>query len=432
MPPGFARRPARLARVIGSVAVISLLAAACSSSSKSTTATGSSTGSAPKGTPYYIGAELSLSGAFSSFELPMLSGLQVAVEEINNSGGVLGHPVALDYQSDASTPTKAPLALQSIFSPGKKIIYMLPNVLPNITATVLQYTEKDGIASFDAGSGPNLFDIATHPYNFSIYPANTLQVPAYVAAFAKITGGAGSGVKLGVLNDTEAADQTLTQLIIAATKQAGGTVVDQEQVDPTATDLSVQVGKLHQANPNVILIQASGNIPFEVAQAVQSLNWTTVKMVASPATLNATTMSAIPAAVASQYYALGEQIYLRNPQGTGPLSQYQAFASLLAKTSGGIDDLEISANIADSATLLAWAVNKAGSTDIKKVLAVLNNLGPTPPPASILTWMPNPMWTASDHTFDKANLSQTFWALLSPGAPVQGTYAGQALTIGSS
>ena len=278
----------------------------------------------------------------------MLSGLQVAVEDINASGGVLGHPVALDYQSDDSTPTKAPLALQSIFSGGKKIIYMLPNVLPNITATVLQYTEKDGIASFDAGSGPNLFDVGTHPYNFSIYPANTLQVPAYVAAFSKLTGGAGSGVKLGVINDTEAADQTLAGLIMAATKQAGGSVVDQEQIDPTATDVSVQVKKLQQAGANVVLIQASGNIPFEVAQAVQSLNWTTVKMVASPATLNATTMSATASRL--RWYSTKASI----PPG------------MLIKSASSSPTKE-SSMVAGSATIIRWETGWRKLSDVPRL-----------------------------------------------------------------
>jgi len=442
-------RRARLRPLTGAAAIVTAgaLVAACGSSSSSsgststttapttsvssgsTATTTGGTAKAPSGTPYYIGAELSLTGAYASFETPMLSGLQVAVEEINASGGVLGHPVALAYQSDGSDPTKVTPALQSIFSGGRKFFYMLPNVLPNVTDIVLQYTQKYGIASFDAGSGPGIFDVSQHPYNYSIYPANSVQIPAYLAAFNQLTGGAASGVKLGVINDTEAADETLSGLIATGLKQAGGQVVDTESVDPTATDVSVQVQKAKQAGANVLEVQASGNIATEVAEAVQQLDWTTVKIVVSPADNNAQTLSSIPKSVQAQYFGVGEQIYLRNSAGTGPLAKYQSFADLLSKTSGGINDLEISANIADSAVLAAWAVNQAGTLDISKVSGVLNNLSTTPPPSNLLTWLPNPGWTAADHGFDHANLNSTWWALLNPGSPLQGTYPGQALTI---
>jgi hypothetical protein len=111
------------------------------------------------------------------------------------------------------------------------------------------------------------------------------------------------------------------------------------------------------------------------------------------------------------------------------LDKYQKFANELAKTSTGIDDLEISANIRDSAVLAAWAANQAGSLDIKKVTGVLNNLQQSGPPANLLVWMPNPGYTATDHTFDNADLTTTWWALIYPGAPVQGTYQGEPLTI---
>jgi branched-chain amino acid transport system substrate-binding protein len=360
----------------------------------------------------------------------MLQGLKVAVEDINKNGGVLGHPVALDYQSDASDPTKVQLALQSIFTPDKvhRIIFMLPNVIPTITDTVMQYTQKYGIPSFDPGSGGDIFNLSTHPDNYSIYPADNVQVPAYVAGFEKLKGSS-SAIKLGVLSDTEQADQQLSTLIIDATKAAGGKSVGEQQVDPTATDVSVQMSQLTQAGANVILVQASGNLPVEAAQAMESMGNKTVKIVVSPAAVNAQTQTAIPKSVAPQFFTLGEQVYLRNSEGTGPLPQYKAFASELAKTQGGIDDLEISANIRDAAVLDAWAVNHAGSTSLPKVTKVLNNLKASPPPAGTLVWMPNPLWTSTDHTFDHADLSSTFWALISPGHEVEGTLTGSKLTV---
>jgi hypothetical protein len=77
----------------------------------------------------------------------------------------------------------------------------------------------------------------------------------------------------------------------------------------------------------------------------------------------------------------------------------------------------------------AWAINKAGTTDIKSVMNVLNNLAQSPPPSGLMLFMPNPKWTASDHTLDNSDFSNGYWALLSPGQEVQGTLQGQGLNI---
>jgi branched-chain amino acid transport system substrate-binding protein len=394
-----------------------------------TTAAGAAAKAKLKNPPYYIGAEISLSGAYSTFEIPMLQGFEVAVEDINASGGVLGHKVALDYQSDASQTTKVTPALQSIFTgtKAKRIIFMYPNVISAVTDTVLQYTEKYGIASFDPGSGTTIFTATKHPYNYSIYPSDTLQVPAYLTAFEKEAGSA-SAMKVGILNDTEQGDVSLATEIGKGVKAAGGDLVGQVQVAPTATDVSVQMGQLKADGAKELMVQTSGGPAIAAAEALQTLGWKTVQMIVSPADVNAKVQSSIPATVRSQVHTLGEQIYLQGPTG-GPLPKYQKFAKQLAATTGGIDDLEISANLCDAAVLDAWAVNKAKSTTIKKVSAVLNNIGKYTLPKTLLIWMPDPKWTATNHTVSNSTFLKTYWALISPGTEKTGTLPGTKLTM---
>jgi ABC-type branched-subunit amino acid transport system substrate-binding protein len=386
-------------------------------------------GAKPKGTPYYIAAELSLSGAFSSFEIPMLQGLEVAVETINASGGILGHPVALDYQSDDSSTTKVTPALESIFAAtkAKRIVFMLPNVLTPVVDTVLQYTQQYGIASFDPGSGGDVFTASKHPYNYSIYPATTLQIAPSIAAMAKEVGGVKT-IKLGMLNGTDSGDVALATVIVKGVKAAGGQVVGQETVAPTSTDVSVQLSALEADHANVVMVETSGSPAIAAASGLQQLAWKTVKMIIDPANVNAKIQAGIPTTVRSQIVTLGEQIYLQGTTG-GPLAKYKKFAKALSKTTGGIDDLEISANISDSAVLDAWAINKAKSTTIKKVAKVLNSIGKYKLPKTLLVWMPNPKWTTTNHTFSNATMATGYWALITAGTEKTGTLPGQKLTI---
>jgi hypothetical protein len=300
-------------------------------------------------------------------------------------------------------------------------------VLPAVTDTVLQYTQQYGIASFDPGSGPTIFTVSKHPYNYSVYPSTTLQTPAYLTALEKFAGGA-SSMKVGILEDTQAADTALGTEVGKGVKAAGGTLVGSVQVAPTATDVSVQMGQLESDGAKEVLVQTGGQPAVAAAQALQTLGWKTVQMLISPANVNAKTQGSIPATVRSQVHTLGEQIYLQGSTG-GPLAKYKAFAKQLAATTGGIDDLEISANLRDAVLLDAWAVNKAGSLTIKKVSNVLNNIGKYKLPKTVLLWMPDPKWTPTNHTVSSSTLDKTYWALLSPGTEKTGTLPGTKLTM---
>jgi hypothetical protein len=177
-----------------------------------------------------------------------------------------------------------------------------------------------------------------------------------------------------------------------------------------------------------VLVQTGGGPAVSAADALQTLGWKTVQMIISPADVNAKVQSSIPATVRSQVHTLGEQIYLQGPTG-GPLAKYKTFAKQLAATTGGIYDLEISANLRDSVVLDAWAVNKAKSTTIKKVTAILNNIGKYKLPKTLLIWMPDPLWTATNHTVSGSTFDKTYWALISPGTEKTGTLPGTKLTM---
>jgi Periplasmic binding protein len=348
---------------------------------------------------------------------------------LNATTGVLGHTVALDSQSDDSQTTKVTPALEQIFSgtKTKHIFFMYPNALPTVTDTILTYTQQYGIASFDPGSGTTIFTVTKHPYNYSVFPSTTLQIPAYLTAFEKLAGSA-SAMKVGILTDTQQADLGLSALIEKGVKAAGGDFVDEVQVAPTATDVSVQLAQLETAGVKQVLVQTGGGPAVAATQGLQTLGWKTAQMLISPADTTAKVQSSVPATVRLQVHTLGEQIDLQGPTG-GPLSKYRQFVQEVKATTGGIDSLQDASDMRDAVVLAAWAVNKAGSLTIKKVSKVLNNIGKYKLPKTVLISIPNPDWTATNHTVSNATFDHTFWALLTPGTFKTGTLAGTKLTM---
>lgn len=90
---------------------LALGAAACGSTSDDEAGEGTGTEQA-SGEPIVIGSAVALTGPISAFDLPALRGTEIAIEEINADGGILGRQVELvkaDTKSDINQGARAGL-----------------------------------------------------------------------------------------------------------------------------------------------------------------------------------------------------------------------------------------------------------------------------------------------------------------------------------
>src|SRR5258708_10556738 len=101
--------PRRWRLAVG-VATAGVTLAACGSSTNNSTS--GSTPNVANGTPIYIGYNGELSGPSAAFGVPTLHGVQLAVDEINNSGGIKGQPITLTVYDNEGNASKA-VSLQS-------------------------------------------------------------------------------------------------------------------------------------------------------------------------------------------------------------------------------------------------------------------------------------------------------------------------------
>lgn len=123
------------------VLVLSTVLAACGGSATTTAAPESSTTAAPEGStttaaqsgePVVVGAYFSKTGATAGATAPMLSGIQHAVNEWNEKGGINGAQIEVISEDDQSTPAGAVNAFNKLVSEKPAVIFA-----PPITAYVL-------------------------------------------------------------------------------------------------------------------------------------------------------------------------------------------------------------------------------------------------------------------------------------------------------
>jgi len=407
----------RAVAVMG-VAVACLLAATACGGNKSNGTSGS--GSTE---PIYLGGALSLTGKFASFEVPAYNGLKVGVDEVNAKGGVLGgRKFVLNVEDTGSDASKVAPAAQKVLS-DHKVTFMAPDVVGDLAKSVLRFTSQEKIITMSSGNVTGLNDPKTYPYQFMLYPAGDRQLPAYIAGAQQLAGGP---VKLAIITDTESADQNLSGQVTTGIKSAGGDVVSRSDVPNDSTDLTVQVRKAQQAGANVMIVLSIAGVCHATAEALNSIGWTSVKLLVTPACVSTQVFSAVPQAIAANYYGLSDVITTR-PEGSSAVrSQFGDYVTSLKKL-GAITNLEVSANYTDAVRMLAWAINKTGSTDGDKLRAALESLSDKPLPDGTNVWTASPGWSSKDHGY-QGDLSH-WWALAQPGAAVDGTYQGVELTV---
>jgi hypothetical protein len=115
----------------------------------------------------------------------------------------------------------------------------------------------------------------------------------------------------------------------------------------------------------------------------------------------------------------------------GPASKApSSFVKALKKATGSSTiNLPSGAGGWDNLNLVFWAAKKANSVDSVQVTKALQKIGKATLPAGTLLTLPNPKYTATDHSMNNANFT-SYYALLRPGAPdSEGLYQGTLLDV---
>ena len=144
---------------------------AANASSSGGSASGGSSGGgsgASDKSPVVIGTSLSLSGDFSADGQAFQRGYQLWADDINKSGGLLGHPVKLDVVSDASSPAQVVTNYQKLISSDHaKLVFGPFSTLLTVPSSKVvnrygsAFVEGAGGAPAAFGNGlHNIFDVS--------------------------------------------------------------------------------------------------------------------------------------------------------------------------------------------------------------------------------------------------------------------------------
>src|ERR1700744_3290493 len=218
----------RIAVVAAAVAV-TLALAACSRGP------GRSSGGSPPSdkSPYLIGGALSSSGTAAFIGQDALAGANIAIKEINDAGGVKGHPLKAVWLDDQASPAVGVTDYNKLVSQGVK--FQLTQVTPVISA-IKPLAARDKVLLMNhAGTDPSFADANNYIItNIATANQEAKTLVDYIVKKTKVR-------TLGVLLQSSATGDAILAALQAAAAGTRVKIVNTQRYDQSATTFSSQL-----------------------------------------------------------------------------------------------------------------------------------------------------------------------------------------------
>ncbi|TAX66982.1 amino acid ABC transporter (plasmid) [Rhizobium ruizarguesonis] len=318
--------------------------------------------------PIKIGVPVGLSGANSVVAPSVVQAAELAVEEINAKGGVLGRPLELEIADDASGAAGAQKAFDSLIFQKEVnvVISMETSAARNAGLPIISKGDVPYIyTSFYEGKScnANLFVDAWVPEQ---------QVPPVVDNFISKQG----AKKFFLIGSDYAFGRGMLTFAKGYIEKAGAQIVGEEYLPMDGSDWTAIISKVRSSGADAIITSTAGGAP----------NVTLTKQLRSSGVTLPYGNLAVDEGTAKSMGADAKDIFLSASYVTGIDSpENKAFLSAMDKKFGKElrtpNDLSVPQY--EAIYLYKAAVEKAGSTDTADVLKALPDVSFTGPRGKI-------------------------------------------------
>jgi len=325
-------------------------------------------GSALAADPIKIGVPVGLSGANSVVAPSVVQSAELAVDEINAKGGVLGRQLTLDVADDASGAAGAQKAFDALVF-QKKV-----NVLISMETSAAR---NAGLPIVARGKTPFIYTSfyegrSCSPYLYVNAWVPEQQVPPIVDYFNKEK----KATKYFLIGSDYAFGRGMLSFTKAYVEKTGGKVVGEEYLPMDGSDWTPIISKLKASGADAIITSTAGGAP----------NVTLTKQLRAAGVSLPYGNLAVDEGTAKSMGADAAGIYISASYVTGIDSPAnKKFLAAMSKKFGA--DLKTPNDLAvpeyEGVYAYKAAVEKAGSTDSQKVLAALSEVSVEGPRGTI-------------------------------------------------
>jgi len=225
------------------IAALAMALAACGGDDTASDDAGSGGGEVFK-----IGYSADLSDGYSSYDTPVLQGVEYAIDEINAAGGIDGMMLELEYKDNKNDKALAIQTTQELINSG--IQYMVGTTADNVTAINRMAGDKEIPSDTGDGTAPNL-PKDNGEFSFQYIMGDNVQGAA-MANYCYTDLGYRSAYLLR--SQDVAYTANLPTYFSDVFEKLGGSIVGTADYKLGAGDFSAQVTKIQNASPRPDMI----------------------------------------------------------------------------------------------------------------------------------------------------------------------------------
>lgn len=223
-----------------------------------------------EGDTIILGAAVSASGKYSTNGKHTRNGYDLAVELINNAGGIKvggkAYKVKVIYYDDESTPARgAQLAERLINQDGIK--YMLGPYSSGLTKAMVPVTEKYGIPMVEANGASNSLFNKGYKYLFAVLSTSEQYLASAVALAGEVSGG--KTVRIAGAFENDPFSQDIRNGVMADAEKIGAKMVIDDKLPPELNDMAATLTKVKALKPDLLVVSGHAK---GAALAIRQLN----------------------------------------------------------------------------------------------------------------------------------------------------------------
>ncbi len=213
-----------------------------------------------------IGVDNPLTGTYAITGRNEITGMKLAVKEINAKGGILGRKVELIVEDSTSTDTGVAVQKAHKLIDRDKVNMLIGNVSSGMTLAISQVARQKGVFMVDEGGHADPITGKECYWGlFQVDPSTSLLVNAIAPTLIKRY-----GKKFYFLVPDYAFGHSLLKAYNRNLKKYGATNVGTDLIPLGTTQYSSYLIKAQAANPDVIVILQNGNDQVNcIKQALQ-------------------------------------------------------------------------------------------------------------------------------------------------------------------
>jgi branched-chain amino acid transport system substrate-binding protein len=196
-----------------------------------------------------IGEYGSLTGSTATFGISTKNGIDMAIDEVNKAGGVLGKKVRVIVEDDQTKPEEAQTVVTKLINKDH-VVAVLGEVASSRTLAAAPVAQQAGIPMITPSStNPKVTQVGDNIFRICFID------PFQGYAIAKFASDTLKAKNVAILRDIKNDYSVgLADMFTENFKKMGGTIVSNESYSEGDTDFSAQLTSIRSKNPQLIVV----------------------------------------------------------------------------------------------------------------------------------------------------------------------------------